>query len=135
MKVYLALAGALALSACDNNGADAAPSGSDQATVTATPPPANLTGTYGANGVDGQPWTSSLNADGTYQNTIAGQVSEVGKWSHTDNRLCFEPDAADGQPAPEATCLTLVETAPNGSLVLADEAGNQTTAPRIDEQS
>ena len=82
--------------------------------------------------MDGQPWTSALNANGTYQNTIGGEVSEAGTWTQVEDQLCFMPQSAPGETAREQTCLTVLSVNRDGSLVLADAQGNQTTAPRID---
>ena len=129
MKRIVALAGALALAAC---GSGEAPE-EGQAAAAAPPaaaPASSLAGTYGASGADGQPWTSALNANGTYRNTVAGQLSESGRWSHRDDQLCFQPEALAGE-VPTETCLTLLNVNDDGSLVLADAEGNETTAPRL----
>lgn len=131
MKWIWALAGAMALSACGNGAGTATLGEQSQAATVPSPQPNAIAGIYGANGVDGQPWTSELAADGTYRNTIAGQVSEAGTWSHADNRLCFRPEGDADQATPATTCLTVIEVSPDGSLVLSDDAGNQTTAPRL----
>lgn len=134
MKWTWAMVGTMALAACSGGQDDAGTTGQSQAAPLVTPAPSNLAGTYGAAGVDGQPWTSSLNADGSYQNTIGGEVSEAGTWTQAEDQLCFSPEAAPDEAAREQTCLTVLSVNQDGSLVLADAQGNQTTAPRIDRQ-
>ncbi len=132
MKRLVVLASALALAACG--------SGEDEtATAAATPStsrssvPASLAGTYGASGADGQPWTTVLDTSGTYRNTVAGDLTESGTWAQTGDQLCFTPTPAAGETA-EQTCQILVNVNDDGSLVMRDTAGEETTAPRLPSQ-
>jgi hypothetical protein len=89
-------------------------------------------GTYGGKNEDGEAWTSTLNADGTYQDAEAGEVTVTGSWTHEDDQLCFNPDVEEGTQS-ESTCLNLVSVNPDGSLLLADAEGNEMTVPRLEE--
>lgn len=133
MKRLVVLACAFALAAC---GSDASDGGSAEAAPrpSATPAtvPAELVGTYGAQGTDGQEWTTTLGADGTYRNTIGGQVTESGTWSRTGDAICFTPSPAAGDSATQ-TCQTLLNVNEDGSLVVRDAGGQETTAPRLSQ--
>lgn len=134
MKRLLVLAGAVALAACgsgasDGESANAAPVPS----AAATQVPAELVGTYGAQGVDGKAWTTTLATDGSYRNTVAGELTESGSWSKMGDAICFTPTPAAGSAAAQ-TCQTLVNVNEDGSLVVRDEAGQETTAPRLRPQ-
>lgn len=130
MKKLVALAGALALAACgstDDSTAAEAPT-----EVTATTPAADdpLVGNFGGTTSDGKAWTSAMNADGTYQDTLDGEVAETGTWTHEDDQVCFTP-AAEAGSAATGTCLTLLNVNDDGSLVMADAEGTETTVPRL----
>ncbi|MFC3096394.1 hypothetical protein [Alteraurantiacibacter palmitatis] len=128
MKKLVVIVAATLLSACgsgDNGSADA---------VTPTPSPAApnspLIGVYGGTDMDGNSWTSQINADGTYTDTVGGEVSETGVWTHSGDQVCFTAQSAEG-PSPAPTCLTLVNVNDDGSLLMADPEGNETTVPRL----
>lgn len=134
MKRVLVLASALALAACGNGASDgesanAAPTPS----ATPSPVPSELVGTYGAQGSDGKAWTTTLAADGSYRNTVAGELTESGSWNKAGDAICFTPTPGAGT-APDQTCQTLVNVTEDGSLVVRDEAGQETTAPRLRPQ-
>ena len=132
MKRVLVLAGALALAAC-GSGTDEAESASAAPTPSpsaANQIPSELVGTYGADGADGQAWTTTLGADGTYRNTVAGELTESGTWTKAGEAICFTPTPSAGQ-APAQTCQTLLNINDDGSLVVRDEGGQETTAPRL----
>jgi hypothetical protein len=134
MKRLLVLAGAVALAACGSGAGDG--ESANAAPVPSTAPsqvPVDLVGTYGAQGVNGQAWTTTLAADGSYRNTVAGELTESGSWSKSGDAICFTPTPAAGE-APDQTCQTLVNVTEDGSLVVRDEAGQETTAPRLRSQ-
>jgi hypothetical protein len=134
MKRLLVLAGALALAACGSEPAEG------ETTPVATAPdaagtvPASLAGTYGAAGADGAPWTTVLQADGRYRNTVDGELTESGTWAQTGDQLCFDatPQPGESGSARRRTCQTLLNVNDDGSLVVRDASGQETTAPRID---
>jgi len=134
MRWLLVVAGALAITACGSSDSETdAPAVEASTAPTAVTP---LVGTYGAAGADGQPWTTQLAADGTYRNTVGGEVTESGRWNQTGDQLCFTPESsptatATGAATPAAICQTLVMVNPDGNLVLRDGNGQQTTAPRL----
>ncbi|MEO5707002.1 MAG: hypothetical protein ABIT10_06190 [Alteraurantiacibacter sp.] len=133
MKRLLVLAGALALAACGNDAGDGEPAPVDSAPTSPTTVPSPLAGTYGATGADGAPWTTMLEADGRYRNTVAGELTESGTWAQTGDQLCFTPtpQPGDSSSAGRQTCQTLLNVNDDGSLVVRDESGQETTAPRI----
>jgi hypothetical protein len=136
MKKFVVLAGAFALAACGSNDAEVAEteiaSGDATETSAESETASPLVGSYGGEGEDGEAWTSTLNADGTYQDAVAGTVTESGSWTHDNDQLCFNPDVEEGTES-EQTCLTLVSVNPDGSLLMADIDGNEMTVPRLAE--
>jgi hypothetical protein len=131
MKTYIALAAALALASC-GSGDEAVGSADGQGeTPAAAAPDSPLIGTYGSTDMDGNSWTSAMNADGTYQDTMNGEVTETGTWTHLDDQVCFTPAPIDGATA-DATCLTLINVNDDGSLLMSDGTGAETTVPRIE---
>jgi hypothetical protein len=135
MKRFVVLAGALALAACDTGTSevDTAPPPSDSDTAAAGTVPASLAGTYGATGADGAPWTTVLEADGRYRNTVGGELTESGTWAQTGDQLCFTltPPSGNSGATGQQTCQTLLNVNDDGSLVVRDATGQETTAPRI----
>ncbi|WP_160772215.1 hypothetical protein [Alteraurantiacibacter buctensis] len=134
MKRVMVLAGALALAACGNgtgegDSASAAPAPS----ATPAPVPTELVGTYGAQGADGRPWTTALAADGTYRNTVGGELTESGTWTRSGASICFTPMPVAEQ-AQAQTCQTLLNVNDDGSLVVRDAGGQETIAPRLADQ-
>lgn len=133
MKRVFVLAGAVALAACGNDSGAAESAAVEVAPSAAATVSTSLAGTYGSTGSDGAPWTTVLGADGRYRNTVAGEMTESGTWGQTGDQLCFTPtpqsdaNAGSGQP----TCQTLLNVNDDGSLVVRDAAGQETTAPRI----
>lgn len=129
MKACFALAAALVLSACGGGDDAATPEGGAPVAPAADSP---LIGNYGGSDMDGNSWTSQMNADGTYRDTLNGEVSETGTWTHENDQVCFTPAPVDNVAA-SATCLTLVNVNDDGSLLMADAEGNETTVPRLAE--
>ena len=129
MNKYLALVAVLALTAC-GSGESEAP---DQ--VVATPAAVNdpMVGNFGGTTAEGKAWTSALNADGTYAETLEGEPSESGTWTHVSDQVCFTPTVEEGTTATNPTCLTLLNVNDDGSLLMADAQGTETTVPRITE--
>lgn len=133
MKRVFVLAGALALAACGNDSGAAESAAVEVPPTAATTVPSTLVGTFGATGADGAPWTTVLGADGRYRNTVAGELTESGTWAQTGDQLCFTPTPQPGNSgnADQQTCQTLLNVNDDGSLVVRDAAGQETTAPRI----
>ncbi len=136
MKKLVVLAGVFTLAACGGNDAEVAEteiaSGEAAEAVEEAGAASPLVGSYGGEGEGGEAWVSSLNADGTYQDVVGGEVSETGQWTHEGDQLCFNPDAEEGTVS-EQTCLTLVNVNEDGSLVMSDADGNEMTVPRLAE--
>ncbi len=132
MKKLITLTGALILAACsggDNTAVEAAEyTSADETAATKTDSP--LVGTYGAITEDGDPWTSRINADGTYEDTVAGEVTETGTWTHVDDEICFEQAVTAGETA-DITCLALLDVSADGALHLRDPDGNEMNVPKL----
>ncbi|TIX49979.1 hypothetical protein [Alteraurantiacibacter aquimixticola] len=129
MKKFVALAGAFALAACGGDADVEAPEEAAEATAEAVVE-SPLVGAYGGTTDDGEAWTSTINADGTYEDTVAGEVSETGSWTHEGDQVCFNPTVMEGEVA-DQTCLTLINVNEDGSLVMTDQDGNEMTVPRL----
>lgn len=135
MKKIVVAASAFALAACGSNDAEVAETeiATDQsAEATEVDSTSPLVGSYGGESDDGEAWMSTLNADGTYQDVVAGEVTETGSWTHEDDQLCFNPDVEEGTES-EQTCLTLVSINDDGSLLMSDAEGIEVTVPRLPE--
>lgn len=131
MKKLIAAAGALALAACggSDDAVDAtedAPAAEVAATATDSP----LVGTYGGTTEDGKPWTSTINADGTYEDTVSGEVTETGTWTHVDDEICFDQAVMEGEAA-DVTCMALLDVSEDGTLHLRDPDGNEMYVPKL----
>ncbi len=130
MKTIIALAGAFALAAC--SGGEAADTTDDTAAAAAPSADSPLIGVYGGTDMDGGTWSSAMNADGTYEDRQGGEVTETGTWTHEGDQVCFAPAAAEGAAA-DSTCLTLINVNDDGSLLMSDPEGNETTVPRLEQ--
>jgi hypothetical protein len=130
MKTLIALAGAFALTACGSSDDSTAAELPSQ--IAATPAAADdpLVGHFGGTTADGKAWTSAMNVDGTYSETLEGEPSENGSWTHVGDQVCFTPTAEAGTTATD-TCLTLLNVNDDGSLLMADSEGTETTVPRL----
>lgn len=130
MKKLAVIGSALLLVACGSG--DDAVATDAPAEAAATTPAADdpLVGNFGGTTADGKAWTSAMSADGTYQDTLDGEVAETGTWTHEDDQVCFTP-AAEAGSAATGTCLTLLNVNDDGSLVMADAEGTETTVPRL----
>lgn len=134
MKRVVVMAGALALASCGSGTDSGETASAAPVTDTATTAiPAELVGTYGADGTDGRAWTTTLAADGTYRNTVAGELTESGRWNKSGEQICFNPVPVAGEEA-TPTCQTLLAVNDDGSLVVRDQDGQETTAPRLGQQ-
>ncbi|HSG55760.1 MAG TPA: hypothetical protein VLA45_09905 [Paracoccaceae bacterium] len=128
MKTIIALAGAFALAAC--SGGEAADTTDDTTAAAAPSADSPLIGVYGGTDMEGGTWTSAMNGDGTYEDRQGGEVTETGTWTHEGDQVCFVP--ADGAAA-DLTCLTLINVNDDGSLLMSDADGNETTVPRLQQ--
>lgn len=132
MKKLIAVAGALVLAAC-GGGDDAAVDATEDAPAAEAAPTATdspLVGTYGGTTEGGDPWTSTINADGTYEDTVAGEVTETGTWTHVDDEICFEQAVMEGETA-DVTCMALLDVSEDGTLHLRDPDGNEMNVPKL----
>jgi hypothetical protein len=132
MKKLVALAGVFALAACgsgDDSAGDGAPG-----EVVATPAAADdpMIGNFGGTTAEGKAWTSAMNANGTYSETLEGEPAESGTWTHVGDQVCFTPTPEENITT-TVTCLKLLNVNDDGSLLMADAEGTETTVPRITE--
>ena len=130
MNKFIAITGLFALAACGSGDDSSAAEG--PGTVTASPAAANdpVIGNFGGTTAEGKAWTSAMNADGTYSETLEGEAAESGAWTHVGDQVCFTPSAEDGIASTQ-TCLTLLNVNDDGSLMMADAEGTEPPVPRI----
>ena len=121
LVLLAALAGALA--ACG----DAAEEADDTATAeAAAAAEETMAGTYEFD-VDGKTTTAVLTPEGTYTDSVDGEVVESGTWMDMDGKTCFNPE---GDDTPE-TCFTVGETGPDGTFVATGEDGTVLTIKKV----
>ena len=130
MKKITAIVAAMALAACGGNDVEetdagmADNAGTAQPTAPVTPTAA---GTYVGTDENGQEWTSQLNADGTYQDTMGGEVTETGSWTERNGQTCFLQDIVEGDPAAEENCWTLSTPDAQGNVTITNAEGEEMT--------
>ena len=135
MKLYLTLAGCLALAACGSNETeDTAAAPADVAEATPAPDtvtPAAMAGTYEVTLPDGTVTMQTLSADGTYIDRMDGEITERGTWRQQGDQLCYAPE---GDTATEQ-CFAGGEPGPDGAFEMRDDAGDVTaTVRKVDAQ-
>ena len=135
MKLYLTLAGCLALAACGSNETeDTAAAPADVAEATPAPDtvtPAAMAGTYEVTLPDGTVTMQTLSADGTYIDRMDGEVTERGTWRQQGDQLCYDPE---GEAATEQ-CYAGGEPGPDGAFEIRDDAGDvNATVRKVEAQ-
>ena len=125
MKKLIVIASALALSACGGSEAEAPTEAEDTPMVenTVAFDQYGSAGTYGGTSEDGTPWSSQLNADGTFEDTENGEVIRTGTW--TDNeagQTCFIPE---GETAQE--CYQMGDVQDDGTVQVTGPDGTTFT--------
>ncbi len=134
MKKIVAVAGARLLAACGDAEAEVEPveeaaEAGEQVSMAESP----LVGSYGGTTDEGEPWTSTINADGSYEDTVGGEVTETGSWTHENDEICFNPSVMDGETA-EQTCMALLAVNDDGSLQLRTPDGGEIMVPKLAEE-
>ena len=108
---------ALALAACG----DAAEESDDPV------PTEGWTGVYEFE-TGGQKTTSTLMADGTFTDTVGGEVVQSGQWEERpDGKVCFDPVGDEAAVA----CYAAGEIAPDGTMLVTPDEGEPLTVRRI----
>lgn len=120
-KLVLVAALGAALGACSQSAEQAdEPAATESATAMAAATPASSAGTYDVTAKDGTKFTSTLNADGTYQDAdAAGKVTEKGMWADKDGKVCFDPEGDEA-----GICFTLGEAQADGTQVATPDDGS-----------
>lgn len=125
MKQAIAVAMlALALAACG----DAAEESDDPVpAATETVASEGWPGTYEFE-VDGRTTTSTLLADGTYTDTVDGEVVQSGQWEeNAAGKVCFDPAGDEAAIA----CYAAGEVADDGTMVVTPDEGEPLTVRKI----
>ena len=121
-KLILAAALTGALGACSQAAEESdepTPTATETAT-TAAATPASSAGTYEVTTKDGTKITSTLNPDGTYQDTdAAGKVTEKGMWADHDGKTCIDPEGDEA-----GTCYAVGEAQADGTQVATPDDGS-----------
>jgi len=119
-NLVIAAALSAALAACGNPAEEADEPVPEQ-TATATATAESSAGTYDVTAPDGAKFTSTLNTDGTYQDTTAdGTVAQKGTWEDKDGKVCFD---AEGEGA--VVCFTVGEQQADGTMVATPDDGTE----------
>jgi|GEM_PF-3540537 len=120
MKKTFAITGAIAasltLAACGGDADEPTEAVIDEGEETEAA--ASNAGTYSSLTEDGETIAISLNEDGSYTVTEAGNVDETGTWEDTDEGTCWT--AADAE---EATCATFAPGVEDGTVVMTPAEG------------
>lgn len=122
----LVLAAALtgALAACGN---PAEESGDPVPAATETVAADSWAGTYEFE-IEGETTTAALMADGTYTDTVDGEVVESGTWEeNAEGQVCFDP-AGEDTPV---TCFTAGEVGEDGTFVATPDEGEPLTIRKV----
>ena len=116
MKKLIAIAAlTLTLAAC--GGGDEA---ADTATVADTDTPAGSAGTY-VGGAAGEEVTSVLAADGTFTDTLNGEVIRSGTWEDNIRGTCFVETGVEGE-----ACYNMAAPAADGMMEVTGPDGTKT---------
>lgn len=122
MKKLLATAAIFALAACGGKADEQVADDQVIPTTQSTFAAATEAGTYTGTDEAGQPWTSTLNADGTFEDRADGKVIRTGTWENTAEGTCFTDEAALGEAA-EPQCYQMGVPDSNGTLVVTGPDG------------
>lgn len=126
--VAAALAG---LAACGNPAEEADNPEPTAVEAAVAPGEASYAGTYEVNLPDGTIRTSVLNADGTFADSVDGEVVDTGTWEETaPDRVCFAHRGPDGSIAP-SMCYTAGEMAEDGTFTVTPDDGPELTLKKI----
>ena len=78
--------------------------------------------------VEGKNTTAVMTADGTYTDTVDGEVVESGTWEeNADGQVCFDP-AGEDTPV---TCFTAGEPGEDGTFVATPDEGEPLTIRKV----
>lgn len=129
MKRYWIVAALAGLAACGSN---EAPEPSEQAGMVDEEPAldpvaAEMVGIYEVTSEDGTVIRQTLNADGTYRETLEGTEIERGTWHQKGEQMCYDPqgDAIE-------QCYTGGQPASDGSFSVEMDGGTASVR-RLDE--
>jgi len=119
MKKLIAVAAlTLTLAAC--GGGDEAAEG-EVAVAADTDTPAGSAGTY-VGGAEGAEVTSVLNTDGTFTDTLNGEVIRSGTWEDNIRGTCFVEEGVEGE-----ACYNMAVPAADGTVEVTGPDGTKTT--------
>ena len=111
-----------ALAGCDNAAEESDEPAAEAPAPTEAVAAESSAGRWQVTQADGTTFTSTLNADGTYQDTdVQGAVTESGTWEdRPDGKTCFDPAGGDDT----VICFTAGEPAEDGSIVVTPDNGS-----------
>lgn len=123
MKKLIAVAAlTFALAAC-GGGDDAAEADAAADAETAAPDvPATSAGTYVGAGADGAEVTTVLATDGTFTDTMNGEVIRSGTWEDNIRGTCFVEEGVEGE-----ACYNMGAPAADGTVEVTGPDGTTTT--------
>ncbi len=124
MKKIVALASVFALAACGGSEADQA-AGEDVAMEDAGPAMPDSAGTYMAANEDGAEWVLVLNDDGSYEESVGGEVAASGPWEDTMRGTCLKAEGVEGEQ-----CYNIPEAAADGTVAINAPDGTPIAATK-----
>lgn len=137
MKKTMLFIGVAALAACAETATEEAAEENGMAmedemameeTSMATAPDGGpVAGTYEVTNADGESWTTTINADMTYSQTMNGEEVETGTMRMQDNMTaCFDPA---GEEEGESCSTSMV--AEDGTWTASNDEGEEVTVVRV----
>ena len=117
-KLIAAAALSLTLAAC--GGSDDAVEA--EGTTAAADMPVSAVGTYVGTGEDGTEMTTTLAADGTFTETVDGEVIRAGTWEDNIRGTCFVEEGVEGE-----MCYNMAAPAADGTVQVTGPDGTTTS--------
>lgn len=124
MRKFALLLGIAALAAC-NQDAPVAEETAEPAAEAAAPE--SLVGTYEEATPEGKMLVTEIKEDGTYTESVDGEVTESGTWSQTDGKDCFDPEGDDTP----MRCFTTTPMAEDGTFTATSDEGESITVKKV----
>ncbi len=129
MKKIVAFAGAsaLALSLAACGGSDVDEPTEAEIDTADTVIPETSAGTYTGTTEDGTEWSSTLNADGTFEDYEGGELVRTGTWEDNIRGTCFVNDGEEGEE-----CYNIGEVQADGTIEVTGPDGETFTMTKAD---
>jgi hypothetical protein len=128
MKRTLAVLAIGMLAACGSNETAEAPAEDTAVAETADTGSNAAPGTYEVTMADGSMMTATLAEDGTYTDTVDGEVTETGVWAIVGEKTCFTPaEGSEGTPM----CYSDSPMGEDGTFTATPDEGDPITVRKV----